>query len=1167
MTDLTVKVRLTGEAGQLVGQLGAVAGAEANVAKAAKDMGAAAAQAAAQTDRLDAAGRRAANGLSQATKGMGAARSASANLGFQIQDITQSLALGMNPMMVFGQQAGQTAAAVSGMGGVVGTVGRYLAGPWGSIILAAITVTGMFATTLMKTSEAADEVKFSSYALGDAQSILGGIMDLTTGKINKQSDALKGLAIAQAYAGQVKAEQVILDSQIALSSLAASRGSIGNNNLRGTDAVAGIASATLDGSLNTSDSVRGIKSLGKTGFITKQESLDILKVITDKAVAEESLKLFESTDRMIEGRGTAADRALLLKPKTGSKKGDGNEAEKLATFGAKAAESITKITEQFDTQPKLVDRVNQSTRELNRIIVDLNEKQPKGFKDMIAAAVKAKGVVSDALLGPFNDYIQSAQRAQQLQSLQLAGRDDEARALQQIFQLESQVGAVSAEQRETILDTVTAERKINEQLTKRAQLISAYTSSISAVRGDLEQLLGGSLSGGDFLNNFTKTFQQLQGKLLTEQIFGPALDQLETYVKEQTGIQTSVDIMKAGTTEAGKAAGDMADKLEAAAQRIAALYGISPSGSVAGSSGAGGDLFAQFDSIFGLSGGAPTDGPAAETADNTAAIVVTAEKMAKGALALNPVEFFRKISDVMVAPIIKGLGLPEDSRLGGVLGGFLTGKAVGGTAGGLLGGLSALGLGRVSGFAGDALGGLNAGAMVASMFGGSRSGAGIGGAIGSVIPGIGGVAGGLLGSVIGGGNSLNKGIGALVGGGLAATLGTAAIAGAAGSVGGGAALGAIGGPVGIIAGAILGALLGGLVHKAKYGNAVFNAGQQMISSNSSGLNQAAGAAGNDVTTNLKKIADAFGGSLGAFNVSIGQTDGKWRVSSTGRSGELKSKYSDVQVFGTGEEAYAAALKAALADAIGDGAVQGLSAAVTRALQSSTDLDTAMAEAAKVKELEGLLGGFTGAATAAFTAFETQAKERLRLATTYGLELNKVEELNAKERLAVRAKLEAQAFGSLQDLLDRMNSGDLFEGSSVDKRAALLAKIETAKADAAAGVDGASDKLANLLDELNTVSKAVYGTTGGFASDRTSIQDTASGVIGLLRSQLDSVDPNVEKTNALLNENNDQNAAILVELQRLNLLGGTTSSNGSANNSLSISDVAAMAYTSGSWLNI
>jgi D-aminopeptidase len=109
-------------------------------------------------------------------------------------------------------------------------------------------------------------------------------------------------------------------------------------------------------------------------------------------------------------------------------------------------------------------------------------------------------------------------------------------------------------------------------------------------------------------------------------------------------------------------------------------------------------------------------------------------------------------------------------------------------------------------------------------------------------------------------------------------------------------------------------------------------------------------------------------------------------------------------------------------------------------------------------------------------------------------------------------------------LTKCRPAQLFEGSAVDQRAAILAKITTAKADVAAGKDGASDTLAKLLEQLNTVSKEAFGTTAQYQADRAMIADVARDAITAANQRISDAAAMATaqaQTNSALDEANDQ----------------------------------------------
>ncbi len=348
-------------------------------------------------------------------------------------------------------------------------------------------------------------------------------------------------------------------------------------------------------------------------------------------------------------------------------------------------------------------------------------------------------------------------------------------------------------------------------------------------------------------------------------------------------------------------------------------------------------------------------------------------------------------------------------------------------------------------------------------------------------------------------------------------------------------LGSFAGPIGSIAGGLIGGLLGGLFAKAKFGTAsVSNTGDgPVVGGNDSKAKSTASSLGDAVLSGVKQIADQLGAEVGDFKVSIGTFKDNFRVSTTGFTGSLDNKKAKGQgLVDFGKDGQDKAIAFAIADAIADGAILGVSPKVALALKSSPDINKALAEAVKTADLELALGGVGAQLAKEAKGFERTAADRLRIAKAYGFDLVKVEELNAKQRLALSEKLLKDQVGSLQELIDEITSGSLFEGSAVDQRTALLGKIDAARADANAGVEGAADKLAALLRQLDSVSRDAFATTGGFAADRQSILDTARDVIARANQRVvdaqKASDPALQKTNELLDEQTDQGARALSE---------------------------------------
>lgn len=377
--------------------------------------------------------------------------------------------------------------------------------------------------------------------------------------------------------------------------------------------------------------------------------------------------------------------------------------------------------------------------------------------------------------------------------------------------------------------------------------------------------------------------------------------------------------------------------------------------------------------------------------------------------------------------------------------------------------------------------------------------------------------------------------------------------------------GAIGGALPIPGGAILGSLAGGLLGnvfgKRPRGAASVTGTGITGSTNDAALTQSILGQGGDLQSTIATIADRLGATVGSYDVGLGRYKDYYQVSSKAGDPRLGNSYfgrdSRNSLYDGTDPAKAAA--AALAEAIRDGAIQGVSAKVATALRTNPDIEKALAEALKVQDLEELLEGVSGAAEKAFADFERQARERLRVATSYGFDIVKIEEVNAKERLKLSNELLDSQVGSLQRLIDDMTGGSLFEGSAVDRRASLLDQIGKAKVETDAGTEGAADRLAGLLEQLNAVSKEVYGTTGGFAADRGYALDQARDAIARANQRIADAqtksDPALTLTNAHLDENNDQNSKLIAIASQTNELLISLSRSGAGGGERGLADLA------------
>lgn len=118
-------------------------------------------------------------------------RQALIQTGAQFQDFTVQVVSGQSVALAFAQQIGQLSFAVQGLEGRFAAVGRFLGGPWGIALTTALTVLAPFVGKLFEGEDAADAAKAGATGLADAQSVLGNMFDLTSGKLQRQNELLR----------------------------------------------------------------------------------------------------------------------------------------------------------------------------------------------------------------------------------------------------------------------------------------------------------------------------------------------------------------------------------------------------------------------------------------------------------------------------------------------------------------------------------------------------------------------------------------------------------------------------------------------------------------------------------------------------------------------------------------------------------------------------------------------------------------------------------------------------------------------------------------------------------------------------------------------------------------------------------------------------------------
>lgn len=1111
------------------------------VARAASDQAASLKLLAAAQEQSTGAAKRGTTETQNVINSTRALRVAGIQAGQQIQDMAIQFQMGTNATTILAQQVPQLAFALSGLEGNanktlsrIGQFSTFLAGPWGAAILVAGVALVPLIDKILGTGDAADEAKGKTYDFASGLNVL-------TLSANNAADAMAQLANELKNAIAVQGEFLNMKAKVAEKSYAELRDLY---DAEGKELAALQARATSFNPLNRLSAAetyrmgaliqnRGpLKSAmerAQAASVSGRQSVlqrDALEAADPRLAAIGRYnravgalnQRFERSQRDQVGASAAGeyiteaqykaeltritiakDKEIDSLKKTRTRKGPdaGKEAERaaraaqrLGEFGEDAGKKIANIRDSFADIPPEVERVNKASRELDDIISDLMNRKPEGFAELVREAESLKAALPDmAFERVMREITADAQQQVQYQMLLLQGRDGEAQALQNIYQIEQRLGPLRKDQKEQIIATGIAMQRLNEEMQRASEIQDVFLDATRDVRSEVEGVLGGYRSIGDLGKTLRRSFQQIQGKILTEQIFGDVFRDLDRYVKENTGIGSSVDMLKKETERAGGAAGTLADELLGAARRISSAGIEATSAATLGSSailGGWGNL-----SVPPL-----LRKPANENFDPNAEIVVKGKQSpAKKSLAtMSPQEYAAMMGQTLAKPIVNViqtvLGPKIAKLIGPSIGGALEGWMTTGTGfGAVLGGLKELkGLPKgISGALGKAFGGAQTGAAVADIGNAlglklSNTGAQIGGAVGKFLP-I---------------------------------------------------------PGGEIIGAIAGGFIGKLFSGTKKGYAVATNGNVSTGGNSTQAANA-GQGANAINDSLSSIARAFGTSLGNYAVSIGsRSSGYIRVSASGSTKVGDKHYNsgpDVLYDGKDMEE---ALRIALKNAIEDGAIQGIRAGTKRILSASKNIDAQVEKALKFEKVFKDLRAIKDPVGAALEELNTEFKGLIDIFKEAGAsaqEMAELEELyGIRRKEAIKQATEA-ALGPIKSLLDSLNIGSDFY-SLRDRQASAQAIYNPLAERVKAGDMTAYAEFADAAQSLIEINRQIYGSTSQFFDFVDQVKAISQGAVTREQTKIDAATASDSPFTALAAQQQATTSAIDNQTQAiLAALGG------------------------------
>lgn len=228
-----------------------------------------------------------------------------------------------------------------------------------------------------------------------------------------------------------------------------------------------------------------------------------------------------------------------------------------------------RITGEFDTQPKLLDRVSIAGTRLKGIIDDINtqladkdlgEDQRKALEQRKVDAEKALALAGDATNKVLRESLQLSEEQAAVDDLRARGRGFEALVLERIIEKQRTIGTLTDSQAEDVADMVANEQRRAVALEKVNRIqqrnLDIVNQTQDNVRSTVRELLDGKGFGavGNFLKRGFETYLDGLADEITDSLFG------DTFQKQRLKIL--------GLDKVDEAGREMAVKINRAAQNI-----------------------------------------------------------------------------------------------------------------------------------------------------------------------------------------------------------------------------------------------------------------------------------------------------------------------------------------------------------------------------------------------------------------------------------------------------------------------------------------------------------------------------------------------------------------------------------------------------------------------
>ena len=346
---------------------------------------------------------------------------------------------------------------------------------------------------------------------------------------------------------------------------------------------------------------------------------------------------------------------------------------------------------------------------------------------------------------------------------------------------------------------------------------------------------------------------------------------------------------------------------------------------------------------------------------------------------------------------------------------------------------------------------------------------------------------------------------------------------------------AVGGPIGGAIGGLVAGTLGGMLQKSRSAGATIT-GVDSVSVGGKDKKQYGVATdlSDSVVSGLQDLAAQLGGTVGSFRTTIGVRDGDYRVNTDGDS--LKIKNGAVEF----DDDAQAAISFAIADAVADGAIQGISAASQRILTSGQDMGDAVRKAALIEAIPDALQSRLDPVGFAIDQLNDKWKETIAALEEGGASTEQMadaQKLYKMELEDVKSSTAGAAKG-LKDFLAEMNAGSASPLSLRDQEkaaySALNPYLDQIKGGSAIDQAAYLDAAQKWLD----IKRQLDGSTSQYFEAFDSIQAATNAAIASIDNTASirtTQDPFTEKTATAAASTAADTANMVTLLQQQNML--------------------------------